>query len=40
MQYKLVVRDYKTLQIVNLFTNLDAINAIEVKITLPSFVMN
>ncbi|KAF6038343.1 WRAP73 [Bugula neritina] len=29
VQYKLIVRDYSTLQIVNLFTNLDAIQNIE-----------
>ena len=31
MQYKLIIRDFSTLQIVNLFTNLDAIQAIEVR---------
>ena len=36
MQYKLIIRDFSTLQIVNLFTNLDAIQAIEVRSKLKS----
>lgn len=31
VQYRLLVRDYKTLQITNLFTNLDAVQGLEVS---------